>query len=59
MPNITTSIIKARAEQVCQLCGGTIKPGEHYHRFNIGRGNIKVCQKRHPIKIKAEGIVRD
>lgn len=59
MARVSHVLIKARAEQVCQICGGTIEPGEHYHRFNIKRGTIKICQKKHPIKVKAEAVMRD
>lgn len=56
---VSVVVIKARSEQTCQLCGATIKPGEYYHRFNITRNTIKVCQKKHPIKVKAEAVLRD
>ena len=55
-----TEVIQARSEQVCQLCGGTIPPGQHYHRINVGRrGNFKICQKKHPVKVKAEAVMRE
>lgn len=52
--------IRAREEQVCHICGGVINPGEYYHRINIGRrGNFKICQRRHPIKVKAEAVMSE
>ena len=59
MAKVNHRIVKARNSQTCQLCGGTIEPGEYYHRFDISKGNIKICQKKHPIKVKAEGVMRD
>lgn len=59
MTNITKVMIKARKEQVCQLCGKIIEPGEYYHRFTVKKSNIKVCQSKHTIKEQPRMVIED